>query len=166
MSKKLASILSEIIGNKEASEVLLSSEQRIEKYIKESLSGYNLSAEDVLNDIAHVSEYSGTVKVGAISFYSYCGHHFAPFFGSANVMYRPKKIITGLGKIVRLVRDVHAKRLQIQEIMTENIAKDISRVLEADAVIVETRAKHLCMCGRGPNDDNAETVVTYRIGNI
>jgi GTP cyclohydrolase I len=98
-----------------------------------------------------------------ISFYSYCGHHFAPFFGTAKVTYKPKKIITGLGKIVRLVREVHAKRLQIQEIMTRDSACDLLRVLDADAVSVETRAKHLCMCGRGPNDDNAETVVTYNI---
>lgn len=166
MTQSVAAALADLIQNDEARKVLLESECRINKYLKESLTGYELSAEDVLNDVAHVENYSGVVVVHDISFYSYCGHHFAPFFGTAYVKYKPKKIITGLGKIVRLVREVHAKRLQIQELMTRDIAQDIFRVLQADGVVVETRAKHLCMCGRGPNDDNAETVVTYSIGEL
>ena len=166
MSTSVASVLAELVDNEEATAILLSSETRIQKYLKECLSGYDIIAEDVLNDVAHVDSYSGAVEVREISFYSYCGHHFAPFFGTADVVYRPNKIITGLGKIVRLVRDVHAKRLQIQELMTKDIACDIYRVLDAEAVHVETKAKHLCMCGRGPNDDTAETVVTYTIGDI
>jgi GTP cyclohydrolase I len=71
-----------------------------------------------------------------------------------------------LGKIVRLVRDVHARRLQIQEIMSRDIAEDMMRVLQAKGVHVVTRAKHLCICGRGPGDDTAETVVSYATGSL
>jgi GTP cyclohydrolase I len=89
-----------------------------------------------------------------------------PFFGTADVCYQPNKIITGLGKIVRLVRDVHARRLQIQEIMTRNIAEDMERVLGAKGVAVRTRAKHLCTCSRGPGDDTSWTEVNYAIGSL
>ena len=145
---------------------LLNSEQRIRKSFNELFSGYSLKADDVLNNVVTVSNYTGIVKVENINFYSYCEHHFAPFFGKADVYYEPDKIITGLGKIVRLVKDVHARRLQIQEIMTKDIAEDMLRVLKAKGVFVETRAKHLCICSRGPSDDTSETVVTYGCGSL
>lgn len=145
---------------------LENSEDRIRRSFKELFSGYALSAEDVLNDVIHVKDYTGLVEVHEISFYSYCEHHFAPFFGTASVTYEPGEIITGLGKIVRLVHDVHARRLQIQEIMTRDIAEDISRVLGAKGVLVKTCAKHLCMCSRGPRDDNALTTVVYGCGTL
>jgi len=165
MQHSVAKAVAEIINDEQASEILLSSESRIQRYLAEVFSGYKITAEEVLNDVAHVEEYTGIVEVRDISFYSYCGHHFAPFFGQANVLYQPRKIVTGIGKLVRLVRDVHAKRLQIQEILTKDIACDIQRVLDAEFVYVETRAKHLCMCGRGPNDDTAQTVVSYLSGD-
>jgi GTP cyclohydrolase IA len=145
---------------------LAKSEDRIRRSFKEIFSGYALCAEDVLNDVVHVSDYSGFVEVHEINFYSYCEHHFAPFFGTASVIYEPGEIITGLGKIVRLVRDVHARRLQIQEIMTKDIAEDIQRVLGAKGVLVKTRAKHMCMCSRGPSDDTALTTVIYGCGTL
>jgi GTP cyclohydrolase IA len=154
------------ISNPTVRKKLLASEKRISKAYNELFSGYDLSAEDVLNDVVHVQNYSGLVKVHKISFYSFCEHHFAPFFGTADVYYQPNKIVTGLGKIVRLVHDVHGRRLQIQELMTKDIADDIHRVLKAKGVFVVTRARHLCMCSRGPNDDNALTTVTYGCGNM
>ena len=81
-------------------------------------------------------------------------------------MYQPGEIITGLGKIVRLARDVHGRRLQIQELMTRDIAEDIMRVLEAKGAFVVTKAKHLCMCSRGPKDDNSMTTVAYGVGTL
>lgn len=142
------------------------SKPRIIRAFNEQFSGYALRAEDVLNDVVHVEDYTGIVEVMDINFYSFCEHHFAPFFGKADVYYQPGKIITGLGKIVRLVRDVHGRRLQIQEIMTQDIAADIMNVLGAKGVLVETRAKHLCICGRGPKDDTSETVVRYALGSL
>lgn len=154
------------IENAQAREKLLSSEDRIRRSFNELFSGYGLHAEDVLNEIVEVEDYKGLIVVDGISFYSYCEHHFAPFFGLASVTYQPGRVITGLGKIVRLVRDVHARRLQIQELMTRDIAEDIMRVLGAKGVLVETRAKHLCVCSRGPKDDTAETIVQYGSGTL
>jgi len=154
------------IKSKEVRGKLMQSEQRIIRAFDEQFSGYELKAEDVLNDVVHVKDYDGIVEVKDINFYSYCEHHFVPFYGKANVYYQPNEIITGLGKIVRLVRDVHGRRLQIQEIMTHDIAQDMMRVLDAKGVFVETTAKHLCICGRGPKDDNSETTVSYGCGSL
>lgn len=148
------------------SERLSASLPRIKKAYAELFAGYRLRAEDVLNETVRTSEYAGVVRVNSISFYTFCEHHFLPFFGQADVCYQPGEIITGLGKLVRLVRDVHAKRLQIQEVMTRDIAEDIARVLGARGVAVRTEAKHLCTCSRGPNDDNSWTEVVYGIGSL
>lgn len=154
------------LENKVVRDKLKISESRIIKAFNEQFSGYSLRAEDILNDVVRVKDYNGIVEVKNISFYSYCEHHFAPFFGTSNVYYQPNEIITGLGKIVRLVRDVHGRRLQIQEIMTRDIAHDVMTFLNAKGVYVETKAKHLCICGRGPNDDNSETTVTFGCGAL
>ena len=152
------------IENDEVREKLMQNEHRITGAFNQLFSGYALKAENVLNEVVKVKDYNGLVEVKDISFYSYCEHHFAPFFGTASVIYKPNNIITGLGKIIRLVRDVHARRLQIQELMTRDIAEDIIRVLDAKGAFVTTTAKHLCICSRGPSDDNSETTVTYGCG--
>jgi GTP cyclohydrolase IA len=154
------------VTNLEARAKLFHSKDRITKAYDELLSGYDLKAEDVLNDVIRVDEFSGIVTMKDISFYTFCEHHFAPFFGKADIHYQPNKIITGIGKLVRLVRDVHSKRLQIQELMTKDIATDIMRVLDAKGVFVETTAKHMCICSRGPSDDNAYTISNYGIGTL
>jgi GTP cyclohydrolase I len=154
------------LTNEEVREKLMMSKERIGRAYDELFSGYRLRAEDVLNEVVRVEFYAGLVIVDGIQFYSMCEHHFLPFFGTASVTYQPGQIITGLGKIARLVRDVHARRLQIQETMTRDIAQDMKRVLEAKGVFVKTRAKHLCMCSRGPADDVAETEVFYGIGSL
>lgn len=153
-------------GGEVVAERLLASQDRIRRAFQELFSGYALKAEDVLNETIRVSDYAGLVKVESINFYTYCEHHFAPFFGVADVVYEPGEIITGLGKIVRLVHDVHARRLQIQETMTRDIALDVHRVLGAKGAFVRTRAKHLCMCSRGPSDDTVMTEVTYGVGTL
>jgi len=159
-------LLFNFIDDKVIRDKLAESEQRIIRSFNELFAGYKLRAEDVLNEVVKVNDYQGIIEVKDISFYSFCEHHFAPFFGRATVYYQPQEIITGLGKIVRLVRDVHAKRLQIQELMTKDIAEDLMRVIDAKGVFVQTTAKHLCMCSRGPKDDNAETNVKYGCGTL
>ena len=166
MENNLDKIFS-FISNEEVRKKLNESEHRIRKSFDQQFAGYSLKAEDVLNETIRLNEpYNGIVEVRDINFYTFCEHHFAPFFGTANVYYQPNEIITGLGKIVRLVSDVHARRLQIQEIMTKQIAEDIMRVLNAKGVYVETSAKHLCICSRGPSDDTATTTVTYAMGTL
>lgn len=145
---------------------LFASRHRIKKAYGELFSGYGKQAEDVLNETIRVEAYTGLVIMRKISFYTFCEHHFLPFFGTADIAYEPNEIITGLGKLVRLVRDVHARRLQIQEIMTRDIANDLGRVLSARGTFVTTRAKHLCTCSRGPSDDGAWTEVSYATGTL
>ena len=145
---------------------LAESRERIGRSLDELFSGYARTAEDVLNEVERVDRYPGIVRMESITFYTFCEHHFAPFFGTATVAYQPGHVITGIGKLVRLVRDVHARRLQIQELMTRDVADDIMRVLGAKGAYVKTRAKHLCICSRGPSDDNAMTVVEYGVGSL
>jgi GTP cyclohydrolase I len=145
---------------------LAPSVERIRRAYAELFSGYGKRAEDVLNETTRVESYSGVVVVKDIQFYTFCEHHFLPFFGSADVAYQPNSIITGLGKVVRLVKDVHARRLQIQEIMTRDIANDLMRVLDAKGTLVVTRAKHLCICSRGPQDPDTSTEVVYATGSL
>ena len=106
-------------------EKLEASEHRIRKSFNELFNGYSLKAEDVLNDVVHVENYNGIIEMKNIQFYSMCEHHFAPFFGSIDIYYQPGTIITGLGKLVRLAKDVHSRRLQIQELMTKDICHEI-----------------------------------------
>jgi GTP cyclohydrolase I len=84
----------------------------------------------------------------------------------AAITYESGTVTTGLGKLVRLVRDVHARRLQFRETMTKDIAEDIMRVLETKGVLVITKANIYSMCSRGPNDDTAQTVVVYGCGTL
>lgn len=166
MNKDNLQTLFGFVGNPLVREKLLASKERILRSFETLFSGYNLTAEEVLNEVVRVENYSGVVAVKDINYYSFCEHHFAPFFGTACVWYEPNEVITGLGKIVRLVRDVHARRLQIQEIMTRDIAEDVMRVLHAKGVVVRTTAKHLCICSRGPSDDTARATVTYACGSL
>lgn len=152
------------ITSQVAREKLVASEPRIRRAYAELLSGYELTAEDVLNETTRVTAYPGDVTMERVTFYTFCEHHFLPFFGEASLTYRPRHIITGIGKLVRLIRDVHSRRLQIQELMARDICEDVMRVLDAEGAKVVLRARHLCICSRGPGDDNAETVVEYRTG--
>jgi GTP cyclohydrolase IA len=154
------------IENEAVRKKLIDSETRIRSSFNELFSGYTLTAEDVLNDVVHVENYNGIVEMANIQFYSMCEHHFAPFFGSVDIFYEPDTIITGLGKLVRLAKDVHGRRLQIQELMTRDICQDVMRVLHAKGCFVRTKAKHLCICSRGPKDDIAETICTYAEGTL
>ena len=141
----MSDVLAELFGfiaDQHIREKLSLSEERIKRSFRELFSGYNFSAEDVLNEVVQVENYSGIVRVHDINFYSFCEHHFAPFFGTASVAYEPNTIITGLGKIVRLVREVHARRLQIQELMTRDIAEDVMRILHAKGAWVVTKLRH------------------------
>lgn len=154
------------IENDTARAKLELSRDRIQRAYGELLGGYALVAEDVLNETVRVENYAGTVSVEGISFYTFCEHHFLPFFGLATITYKPREIITGIGKLIRLVKYVHSRRLQIQEIMAKDICDDIIRVLDAKGVKVTLRAKHLCTCSRGPSDDTSMTEVNYQIGSL
>ena len=135
------------LGEDITREGLLDTPKRIERAWSEFLSGYTLDPEEILK-ATFEAEGSGIQACTGISFTSMCEHHLLPFFGTVSVVYQPKKVVVGLSKITRLV-DCFAKRLQIQERMTEQIAQELMLHVEPKGVLVICKAKHLCCHGRG-----------------
>ncbi|MBY0148038.1 GTP cyclohydrolase I FolE [Neobacillus niacini] len=107
--------------------------------------------------------HKGLILVKDIEFYSLCEHHFSPFFGVAHIGYIPKEKITGLSKMGRLVEG-YAKRFQVQERLTTQIAEAIDKVLEPEGTIVVVEAKHMCMCSRGIKKANTVTTTSSLLG--
>lgn len=162
---KLSDWLASVINDPKALSEISVSEDRIRRAYAELLVGYTIDVDSILNETVRVPKYDGIIEVEGIEFISLCGHHFLPFFGTATVRYVPNKIVTGLGKIPRVV-DALARRCQIQEVLTSEIALVIERCISAKSVEVETQALHLCMHGRGPRSIGATTVCTYSTGSL
>jgi len=152
-------------NNKEAIAIVENRQEEITKAFKEILSGYQTNPATVLKKVAETENFGGLVCEAGIRFMSMCRHHFLPFFGTANIVYEPGEHIIGLGKISRLVQ-VYAKRLQFQEKLSNEIANEFMQSAGAKGVFVETKAKHLCMGHRGPNDPGAVAVVTVALGTL
>lgn len=158
-------------GRSEISDVLAESieesPERIEKAYRELLGGYLVDPASVLKRSATVEHAShrGSVRVSDIPFNSMCVHHFLPFFGTIDVAYRPGRAILGLGKIPRLV-DCRARRFQLQENLVREIAEDMMNYGDCIGVDVVARARHLCMCYRGPGVVDAVTVTDYSLGEV
>ncbi|HKW15259.1 MAG TPA: GTP cyclohydrolase I FolE [Candidatus Krumholzibacteria bacterium] len=125
--------------------------------------GYQASAREVFSEGTFEAEHDGIVVVRGIDFYSVCEHHLVPFFGKCHIAYLPSGRIAGLSKFARLV-DVHARRLQVQERMTHDIAHDIRTHLKPHGVAVQVEARHLCMAMRGVEQRNADVVTTTLLG--
>jgi len=139
---------------------------RVAKAWGEWLSGYNQKPEDVLKVFEDgAEEYDEFVMVRNIPFYSHCEHHMAPFFGTATVSYIPNEKIVGLSKLARLV-DIYAKRLQVQERLTKQIANAIEEHLAPKGVAVVIKARHFCMESRGVHKQGEETVTSALRGVI
>ena len=162
---KLKDWMNQFIKNQEAIEIIDESENRIMKAYSEMLSGYNQDTSKILNDVVHVQDYNGLVIEQNIQFTSICGHHFLPFFGTIDIAYEPDTIITGLGKLPRLVQ-AYSKRFQIQELLIKEIAEEIMKSIGAKGVCVRAKATHLCMHSRGPNDKSVETTCIYALGTL
>lgn len=127
-------------------------------------SGYRMNAESLLKTFEDGAEgCDEMVAVRNIPFYSHCEHHLAPIFGTATVGYLPNKRIVGLSKLARLV-DMHARRLQVQERMTNDIAADLMKHLAPLGVGVVVRARHLCMESRGVECGGTDTVTSSMHG--
>lgn len=152
-------------NNEDAISIVENRQEHITNAFKEILSGYQIDPSNVLKKVTETKGFEGFVCEAGIKFMSMCRHHFLPFFGTANIVYEPGEHIIGLGKISRLVQ-VFAKRLQFQEKLSEEIAKEFMQSGGARGVFVETRAKHLCMGHRGPNDPAAIAVVSVALGTL
>ena len=127
--------------------------------------GYEQSAKDVFSEGTFEAEHDGLVLVRGIDFFSTCEHHLVPFFGKCHIAYLPSGRIAGLSKFARLV-DVHARRLQVQERMTHDIADDIQKHLKPRGIAVQLEARHLCMAMRGVEQKNADVVTTALLGKF
>jgi len=130
---------------------------RIAKAYEEWFGGYGIEAKDVLN--RQFTESCGIVIEGPISFYSFCEHHMAPFWGNAWIAYIPDKYVTGLDKMVKLV-EIYARRLQIQERLTQQIAEGLFTNLQCLGVMVVVDAKHLCVSSRETKNDTTRTITS------
>jgi GTP cyclohydrolase I len=151
------------IGEDPDREGLRETPNRVIRSWKELFSGYAQSAEDVLVTQFHAEEYDEIVLLRDIDFYSTCEHHMLPFCGKAHVAYIPEDKIVGLSKLARLV-DVFARRLQVQERLTQQIASELQRVLRPKGVAVMIEASHQCMSCRGVRKQSGKTITSCLVG--
>ena len=136
---------------------------RVARSLRYLLSGYQTSLERLVNGAIFDEPYSEMVVVRDIEVYSLCEHHLLPFFGKAHVAYIPNGRILGLSKIPRIV-DMFARRLQVQERLTTEIADALQHVLEPEGVGVVIEARHLCMAMRGVEKQNSSAVTSSLTG--
>jgi GTP cyclohydrolase I len=149
----------ELLGEDPEREGLLKTPQRVANSMTFLTEGYNSSAEEVVGKGIFKEEHDNMIMVRDIELYSLCEHHMLPFFGKAHVAYIPNGKIVGLSKIPRIV-DVYARRLQVQERLTEQIAEGLCRVLDPSGVGVVIEAYHLCMMMRGVQKQNSKTITS------
>lgn len=154
-----------LIGENPDREGLRKTPERFEKALKFLTSGYNQNVENVLNGATFSVHYDEMVVVKDIEFFSLCEHHLLPFFGKAHVAYLPSKRVLGLSKIARLV-NMFARRLQIQERMTSQIAQAIEERLSPEGVGVIIEARHLCMQMRGVEKQHGQAVTSAMLGSF
>src|SRR4029450_6446784 len=151
------------LGRDPDSAALRDTPERVAEAWRHFTRGYAAKAADEFSEGVFEDAYDGMVLVRDIDFYSVGEHHLVPFFGKAHVAYVPSGRVAGLSKIARLV-ELHARRLQVQERMTREIARDIQAALKPRGVAVRIEARHLCMAMRGVEQKNADVVTAYAIG--
>lgn len=147
------------LGEDPDREGLAKTPERVEKSLRWLTRGYGLSVMDAVGDALFEEQHNSMILVRDIELYSLCEHHMLPFFGRAHVAYIPNGRIVGLSKLPRLV-EVFARRLQVQERLTDQIADAIMEVLEPHGVGVLIEAVHLCMAMRGVEKQNSRTVTS------
>tara|TARA_B100000315_G_C14594741_1_gene598185 strand:+ start:1263 stop:1838 length:576 start_codon:yes stop_codon:yes gene_type:complete len=162
--KSLVAEMLEAIGEDSTRQGLAKTPDRVAKSWDYFISGYNLSPEDVINDALFEEECDEIVVIKNIDFFSLCEHHLLPFKGITHVGYLPDKKIIGLSKIPRIV-DIYARRLQVQERMTNQIAGALQKVLKPKGVAVIVEAEHLCMQMRGV-EKKASFMVTSAVRGV
>jgi GTP cyclohydrolase IA len=151
------------LGENPDREGLLRTPERFEKALRFLTSGYRQDADTILNGAMFSVCYDEMVVVKDIEVYSLCEHHLLPFFGKCHVAYLPNKKVVGLSKIARLV-NMYARRLQIQERLTSQIAQALEEKLAPQGVGVIIEARHLCMVMRGVEKQNSMAVSSAMLG--
>jgi GTP cyclohydrolase I len=151
------------IGEDPDREGLTLTPNRVSEALKYFTQGYQVDIEEVVADAIFNEEQEEMVVLRDIDFYSLCEHHLVPFFGKCHIAYLPKNRIIGLSKLARIV-DVFARRLQVQERMTREIAHAIDGQLEPHGVAVVIEAQHLCMMMRGVEKQNSLASTSTMLG--
>ena len=144
------------LGEDVSREGLVGTPGRVERSLRYLMSGYDADVRAVVNGALFKAEGAEVVTVKAVEFYSLCEHHMLPFFGHVHLAYVPGETILGLSKFARLV-DMFARRMQVQERLTAQIADALEEVLAPQGVAVVTEASHLCMMMRGVEKQGALT---------
>jgi GTP cyclohydrolase IA len=151
------------IGEDPTRDGLASTPKRMEKSMAFLTQGYQQTVEEVLHEALFDVDYDEMVMVKDIEFYSLCEHHLLPFFGKAHIAYVPQGKVVGLSKLPRIV-DVFARRLQVQERLTQQIAEAIEEAIHPQGVGVVMEAQHLCMMMRGVEKQSSATVTSSMRG--
>ena len=147
------------LGEDPDREGLKETPRRVEKSLGWLTRGYDLDVEEALGEALFEEKHDSMVMVKDIELYSLCEHHLLPFFGKAHIAYIPNGRVVGLSKLPRVV-DVFARRLQLQERLTEQIARAIQDTLQPQGVGVVIEAYHLCMMMRGVEKQNSKTITS------
>ncbi|MGB3712959.1 MAG: GTP cyclohydrolase I FolE [Candidatus Promineifilaceae bacterium] len=151
------------VGEDPQREGLVRTPHRVAKSYDELLAGYSMDPETVVNGALFNVEYDEMIVVKDIEFFSMCEHHMLPFFGKAHVAYIPGDKVIGLSKIPRIV-EMFARRLQVQERMTTQIAGLIEEILEPQGVAVVVEGSHMCSVMRGVKKEHARMVTSTMLG--
>lgn len=153
------------LGEDPAREGLLRTPERVAKALATLTSGSRQDAADVLNGAIFTEEYDQMVLVKDIEFYSLCEHHMLPFHGKAHIAYLPDGKVVGLSKLPRLL-NVYARRLQVQERLTQQVAWAVQDALKPKGVAVLLEAAHFCMMMRGVEKQRSRTVTSALLGEF
>jgi GTP cyclohydrolase I len=167
-SEQIASMVENILvelGENPAREGLRRTPERVDASLRFLTRGYHLDIDKIINGAVFEAEYDEMVIVKDIEVYSLCEHHMLPFYGKCHIAYLPQAKIIGLSKMPRIV-DVFARRLQVQERLTTQIASAIEKCLEPKGVGVVVEAYHLCMMMRGVQKQNSSTITSCMLGRF
>src|SRR5438309_2245040 len=153
------------LGEDPSREGLLKTPQRVAKAMSFLTNGYRTNLKTVINEALFTQTTSSMVIVKDIEVYSMCEHHMLPFFGRCHIGYIPSGRVFGLSKLARLV-DMHARRLQLQERLTEQISQEVMSSIDAKGVGVMIEARHLCMMMRGVEKQNSVMITSSVMGTF
>lgn len=157
--------LLEEVGEDPEREGLLKTPHRAAEAMHFMTHGYHQSLEEIVNGAIFHEESDDMVIVRDIEFFSLCEHHLLPFYGFANIAYIPNGKIIGLSKLARIT-DMFARRLQVQERMTAQVANAVQEILQPQGVAVVLQAKHLCMMARGVEKKSSDMVTSHVLGSF
>jgi GTP cyclohydrolase I len=153
----------EALGEDPRREGLAQTPERVQKALRFLTSGYKTNIQDLVNGAIFEVQYDEMVIVKDIEFFSMCEHHMLPFFGKIHIAYIARNKVLGLSKLPRIV-DVFARRLQIQERMTQEVAQCLQDLLDPEGVGIVAEAQHLCMMMRGVEKQHSGTVTSAMLG--